>query len=202
MIPIKKPFAIRFNFIALLLMLVILQKVGNTLAQDTSASKLYLGTSLGLSVKQIGSSQFLGKLGANVLYNWDTNNFVSLSYNRVYEFHIPFGVADYYGNASFHRLEMLYGYTMIISKKHKLFKHLSFAASIGVSYNYINYFRDDLAVYSNHLFSIGYPGIPIGITISNNIGHSIYFGWELKYHIIQKFSPYGEVAGFIMVNIY
>ena len=176
------------------------QEIGNAQTQDTSTSKIYLGLNTGFSAKNIGYSSFLPKLGGNILYNWD-NNFVTLSYNKLFEFTIPFAGSNL-GKSNFQRLELLYGYTMVISKKHKLFKHISFSASIGVSYNYIKYYKDEYSSMVNHLSVNQSAGVPIGIAITNNIGKVVYFGWELKYHIIQKIAPYGEVAGFIMVNVY
>jgi hypothetical protein len=182
----------------LFVFIVILQSAVTAQTQDTSTSKIYLGLGSGFAMKNIGYSQFLLRLDGNILYNWD-NNFINLSYNKLFEFTIPFPGSNL-GNANFQRVELNYGYSMIISKNHKLFKHISFSSSIGVSYNYIKYFKDEKAGYLNQIYIGRYPGIPIGIALTNNIGKDVYFGWEIKYQIISKFVPYGELNAFLMAG--
>lgn len=165
-------------------------------ALDDTLSKRYIGLSGGLSPEVYKYSTYLFELGGQILYNWN-REYISFLYNRLFAFHFD----DEYDDSKFHRFELVYGRVSCLKEDHKLFRYIFVHISIGVSYNIISYYEDDIAYYRNRISKTRRFGIPIGISITGPTGKSFYGGIGYNFHIIANDKPYINIKYFLMVNV-
>jgi hypothetical protein len=165
----------------------------NALAQltDTLPSRFYLGLCGGFAYEEIGFSRFGFKIGGTVFHNWE-NDFIYFSYSQLSVLSDP---SDSYGNSQFDRLELCYGRQFRLSGKVRL------GGSVGLSYNIIKYFENDIALMGNELSSINKFGLPLSLLFIGALGNRICGCLEYKYNFISSYQPYGDLSVCIMFAI-
>lgn len=168
--------------------------------QDSILSKCYIGFSGGVSPEKFGSSTYLLEIGGHILHNWN-EDYIAFSYNRLFAFRLNFGDSNNENDESqFHRLELIYGRITCLKENHKVFRHIFVGASIGISYNIVSYYRDDIAYDQKNISRIQKLGILIGISITNPLGGRFYSGMYYVYQIISKETPYINFKCFITMD--
>jgi hypothetical protein len=179
--------AYKYLFVCIVLMFCSIVNVSAQL-MDTLPSKTYLGLCGGFTYEEIGFSRFGFKLGGTIFHNWD-NNLIYFSYSRLSVLSDP---SDSYGKSQFDRFELCYGRYLHLSGK------ASLGGSIGLSYNIIRYYENDIALLTNELNSTNKFGIPLSILFIGSLGNRICGCLEYKYHFISNYQPYGDLSASIM----
>ena len=77
----------------------------------------------------------------------------------------------------------------------------SVGASVGVSYNDIKYFSNELDLLTNTLTSKHVPGVPLGIMICRGLNRTFFRAGEYRYLIIAGHQPYSELRFLLAVAI-
>lgn len=170
---------------------VLLGQMGYSQDQEKPSAGTYLGISAGFSPVTLGQSSFLFDAGARVL-RVDNNQSFSLSYSRVFDFQLKFDSGAKDDDSKMDRLELTYGRMTCLSEGHKLFRHIFVGASVGISYNSIRYYKDMLSFDQGNAINVKKIGIPVGVTLTNSPGNSIFWGYEIKYHLISGGLSYPE----------
>lgn len=188
----------KIKFMILLTILLVVNKGYSQLLQDSTKDKCYIGISGGFSPARFEYSSYLLELGGHILYNWDYE-YISFSYNKVFAFHFD-GEDD---ESQFHRFELIYGRVTCLKENHKLFRNIFVGASIGLSYNIIDYYQDEYTFLSlrRNTLKTQIFGIPMGIIITGPIGKDFYGGTWYTFHIVSNKKPYVSFKYFFMINI-
>jgi hypothetical protein len=185
----------------LLLLVMVFNGIVYLQAQENSSSELYLGLSAGVAPQTMGFTNYLFEWGGQVLYT-KNDQYLRLSYNRIDAFYLQWNDNDKIDGSRIHRIEAVYGLTTCIKDNHKLLSHIYIGVLLGLTYNDIEFYKDDIAfLFDRNVSRTTRMGIPFGITVTNRFGSWIYGGWECKCHIMYKEAPFAEVRYFIMIKI-
>jgi hypothetical protein len=168
--------------------------------QTNPPAKIYLGVSLGCSPVVIGFSPLFFDYGAEVIYALD-NQYLMFSYSRIDAFNLKFDSNQKDDDSKMDRLELCYGRITCLKEDHKVFRNIFVGAMIGVAYNSIRYYNDQIAYMESNATCINKFELPIGVTISNSLGKQTVMTLEMKYHILASGMSYPDFKYFIAFNI-
>jgi len=133
-------------------------------------------------------------------YNWD-NEYLSFSYNHLATMKFDnWGSNDDYSN--YNRFELCYGRITCLKENHKVFQHMFISGSIGVSYNSIRYYINSDDRFFQNGSETSEIGFPLGVSLTNSFGHSMFGGLEYKYHFVLHHMGYGEISFLLMAKIF
>ena len=190
------------NRMAIILFLTILCSiVVYSQVQENPQAEIYLGLSVGFSPIVFGHSSYWLDLGGQIFYTFN-NQYFSFSYNRVNSFNLKFDSNEKDDDSNMDRVELLYGRISCLKEGHKLFSRIYVGVLIGLSYNSIRYYSDQIAYDQGHAIIANQIGIPFGITLSNSFGHSIFGCMEMKYHFIPNGFSYFAYKYDISFNLH
>jgi len=168
--------------------------------QTNPPAKLYVGVSFGCSPVVIRFSPLFFDYGGQVIYALD-NQYLMFSYSRVDAFNLKFDSKQKDDDSKMDRLELCYGRVTCLKEDHKVFRNIIVGAMIGVAYNSIRYYSNDLAFDQGNATNIHRLELPIGVTISNSLGKQTFMVLEMKYHILDGGMSYPDFKYFITFNI-
>jgi hypothetical protein len=149
----------------------------------------------------IGFSPLFLDYGAQVIYALD-NQYLMFSYSRVDAFNLKFDSKQKDDDSKMDRFELCYGRVTCLKEDHKLFRNIIVGAIIGIAYNSIRYYSEDLAFDQGNATNIHRLELPIGVTISNSLGKQTFMALEMKYHILVGGMSYTDFKYFITFNIF
>jgi len=150
----------------------------------------------GLGSAKFGSSLFGMNYGCFLQYSWN-NEYINFSYNHLPHFEINFSNTKSYDVSKFNRLELSYGRITCLKESQKLLRHIYFSGSIGISYNYINYYLDEYVLSSSKMLITE----QFGVSLSGAMLIMNFWGTEFKYHIISNFKPYVELGAIVKIKV-
>lgn len=189
------------NRISAILFATILSGIMNySYAQENSQSKVYLGLSAGFAPAIIGHSRYLFDWGGQALYAFNKQYFV-ISYSRVNAFQLKFDDSAKDDDSNMDRIELLYGSIYCVKEGHKLLGQIYAGVLIGLSYNSIRYYTDEISFEQDHAIVANKIGIPFGVTFSNSFDHSFFCRWEIKYNFIGSGFSYLDYKFSIAYNL-
>ncbi|MCC6256136.1 MAG: hypothetical protein IT276_14565 [Ignavibacteriaceae bacterium] len=169
---------------------------------EDNSNGFYLGITPGFAYNEIGDSRFGFKIGGIVYYNFD-NNFINLSYNRLFGLNLSFNDnKNNSGNASFERIDLGFGHSFRLHSTHPLFKHICLTAESGISFSNISYFKDEYAEHDNSLTNLNSFGIPICLGLTSDWNNILFVGFEYKFQIIKSLKPYSELSTFLAFKVF
>ncbi len=173
------------------------------LSQETKEvrPKLYLGVSLGCSPVVIKSSTLFFDYGAELIYAYDIQ-YLMLSYSRVDAFNLKFDAKQKDDDSKMDRIEIDYGRITRLMEDHRVLRNIIIGGSIGLAYNSIRYYDNDVAFGNNKPVIVGKIELPIGFTISNMFDSQTFMALEIKYHILNNGMSYPDIKYFISLNIF
>jgi hypothetical protein len=186
--------------IAIAFLTLLYDNVSFSQEQSIPPAKIYLGLSLGCSLLHIGFSYLFYDYGAQVIYALD-NQYLMLSYSRINAFNLKIFRGQKDDDSKMDRLELCYGRAICLKEDDKLFRDIFVGAMIGVAYNSIRYYSNDLAFDQGNTTNIHKLELPIGVTISNSLSKQTNIVFEMKYHILDGGMSYPDFKFFISFNI-
>ena len=168
--------------------------------QTITPARIYLGVSLGCSPVVIGFSPLFFDYGAQVIYALD-DQYLMFSYSRIDAFNLKFDSNQKDDDSKMNRLELCYGRVTCLKEDHKVFRNIVVGAMIGVGYNSMRYYNDQIAYMESNATYINKIELPIGVTISNSLGKQTFMALEMKYHFIAGGMSYPDFKYIFALNI-
>ena len=168
--------------------------------QTNPPAKIYLGVSLGCSPVVIGFSTLFFNYGAQVIYALG-NQYLIFSYSRIDAFNLKFDSKQKDDDSKMDRFELCYGRVTCLKEDHKVFRNIIVGVMVGVAYNSIRYYNDQISYMESNATYNNKFELPIGVTISNSLGKQTFMVLEMKYHLLASGMSYPDFKYIIALNI-